>query len=66
MAYEVLWTRLLGLIAGPTTYCFSIVVATFIIGLALGSIIFGHLADKSRTPAVWLTARATANSSLPS
>ena len=56
MAYEVLWTRLLGLIAGPTTYCFSIVVATFIIGLALGSIIFGHLADKSRNPAVWLAA----------
>ncbi len=48
MAYEVLWTRLLGLIAGPTTYCFSLVVATFIIGLALGSILFGRLADKTR------------------
>lgn len=56
MAYEVLWTRLLGLIAGPTSYCFSIVVATFIIGLALGSIIFGPLADKSRNPAIWLAA----------
>ena len=54
MAYEVLWTRLLGLIAGPTTYCFSIVVATFIIGLALGSMIFGHLSDKVRDPAFWL------------
>jgi spermidine synthase len=56
MAYEVLWTRLLGLIAGPTSYCFAIVVATFIIGLALGSIIFGPLADKSRNPAFWLIA----------
>ena len=55
MAYEVLWTRLLGLIAGPTTYCFSLVVATFIIGLALGSIIFGRLADKARNPLGWLT-----------
>ena len=55
MAYEVLWTRLLGLIAGPTTYCFSLVVATFIIGLALGSILFGRLADKARNPLSWLT-----------
>ncbi len=54
MAYEVLWTRLLGLIAGPTTYCFSLVVATFIIGLALGSILFGRLADKTRNALVLL------------
>ncbi len=55
MAYEVLWTRLLGLIAGPTTYCFTLVVATFIVGLALGSIVFGHLADKTRNTLNWLT-----------
>ncbi|MDZ7597701.1 MAG: hypothetical protein U5J82_05270 [Desulfobacterales bacterium] len=36
MAYEVLWTRLLGLIAGPTTDSFTLVVTSFIIGLALG------------------------------
>jgi spermidine synthase len=46
MAYEVIWTRLLGLILGPTTYSFSLVVSTFIIGLALGNIIFGRLADR--------------------
>ena len=54
MAYEVLWTRLLGLIAGPTTYCFSLVVATFIVGLAVGSIIFGRMADKTGNALVWL------------
>ncbi|WP_319408306.1 fused MFS/spermidine synthase [uncultured Desulfosarcina sp.] len=54
MAYEVLWTRLLGLIAGPTTYCFTIVVATFIVGLAAGSILFGRLADKTRHALSWL------------
>ena len=48
MAYEVLWTRLLGLIVGPTTYSFSIVISTFIIGLAMGSIIFGWLADRMK------------------
>jgi spermidine synthase len=46
MAYEVFWTRLLGLIIGPTTYSFSLVVSTFIVGLALGNIIFGYLADR--------------------
>jgi spermidine synthase len=46
MAYEVFWTRLLGLIIGPTTYSFSLVVSTFIIGLAIGNIIFGRLADR--------------------
>ena len=48
MAFEVIWTRLLGLVAGPTTYSFTVVVATFIIGLALGGMIFGFLADRVR------------------
>jgi spermidine synthase len=53
MAYEVIWTKLLGLIVGPTTYSFTIVLVTFIAGLALGSVIFGWLADR-RKEAVWL------------
>jgi spermidine synthase len=48
MAYEVIWTRLLGLIIGPTTYSFTIVVATFITGLAVGSVYFGLLGDRVR------------------
>jgi len=48
MAYEVFWTRLLGLILGPTTYSFSLVVSTFIIGLAIGNLIFGWLADRAK------------------
>jgi len=46
MASEVIWTRLLGLIVGPTTYSFTLVLVTFISGLALGSLIFGHIADR--------------------
>jgi len=46
MAYEVVWTKLLGLIVGPTTYSFTIVLVTFITCLALGSLFFGKLADK--------------------
>jgi len=50
MAYEVIWTKLLGLIIGPTTYSFTIVLVTFITGLALGSMIFGRRADKTDDP----------------
>ena len=48
MACEVVWTRLLGLIVGPTTYSFTVVLVTFITGLALGSILFGWFADRVR------------------
>ncbi len=54
MAYEVLWIRLLALLAGPTTYSFTLVVATFIVGLALGSILFCRVADRSRSPFILL------------
>ena len=53
MAYEVIWTKLLGLIAGPTTYSFTIVLVTFILGLALGSMFFGWLGDKTKK-VMWL------------
>ena len=46
MAYEVIWAKLLGLIVGPTTYSFTIVLVTFILGLALGSMLFGWLSDR--------------------
>ena len=54
MAYEVTWTKLLGLLVGPTTYSFTIVLVTFILGLALGSIFFGYLADKMTRPIILL------------
>ncbi|MFA6472465.1 MAG: fused MFS/spermidine synthase, partial [Candidatus Latescibacterota bacterium] len=50
MAYEVIWTKLLGLIVGPTTYSFTIVLVTFITGLAVGSMFFGWLADRTGKP----------------
>ena len=34
---EVVWTRLMGMLLGPTVYVFSIILAVFLIGLALGS-----------------------------
>jgi spermidine synthase len=54
MSYEVIWTKLLGLIIGPTTYSFSIVLVTFITGLALGSILFGWIVDRVKKPVMLL------------
>ena len=34
---EVVWTRLLGMMMGSTVYVFSIILAVFLIGLAIGS-----------------------------
>ncbi|MGD8260735.1 MAG: hypothetical protein PVJ22_00135 [Desulfobacterales bacterium] len=48
MACEVIWTSFLGLIAGPITYSFTIVLVTFIGGLGLDSMIFGYVADRAK------------------
>ncbi len=40
MAYEIGWTRLLATILGSSTYAFTLMLATFLTGLVLGSVIF--------------------------
>lgn len=37
MMYEVAWIRLLTLVLGSSTYAFSLMLATFILGLSIGS-----------------------------
>jgi spermidine synthase len=54
MAYEVAWTKILGLVMGPTTYAFTLVLAVFIIGLAIGGWVSGWFVDRIRNPAVTL------------
>jgi len=54
LAYEVLWTRLLGLVFGPTIYAFSVVVASFIIGISLGSAAAARLLRRPIRAASWL------------
>lgn len=45
--YEVLWTRLLGHILGGSVYAFATMLASFLLGIALGSAI---AARKTRSP----------------
>lgn len=54
LTLQVVWTRLLVQILGPTTYAFSIVVAIFIIGLAGGAAIGAWLTARVRYSAVGL------------
>jgi spermidine synthase len=44
LAAEVIWTRLLSLLFGATTYTFSLILAVFLIGLGLGSTVGSALA----------------------
>jgi len=47
---QVLWMRQLGLIFGTTMEAVSTVLAVFMAGLALGSYLFGKMADKTKNP----------------
>ena len=54
LVYEVCWTRLLALVIGPTTYAFTTVVASFIIGVAIGSAAGARLVRRTSQPVMWL------------
>ena len=48
---EVVWTRLLAQILGPTTYAFSTIVSIFIIGIAIGAAA-PAASDMANTPVI--------------
>jgi spermidine synthase len=43
LAYEVLWTRILSIIIGATTYGFAILLMAFLAGIGIGSSVLGVL-----------------------
>lgn len=54
LAAEIGWARLAALLFGPTIYTFACVVASVILGVALGSAGAGRLLRGRRKPSVWL------------
>jgi spermidine synthase len=48
LCYEVLWTRTLIFFMGYSTYAFTSMLTTFLLGLALGSFLFARIADRSK------------------
>ncbi len=53
MIYEVCWTRALLMIIGSSTYAFTVMLSTFLIGIFLGSIVISRYADKAKSPIFW-------------
>jgi spermidine synthase len=53
---EVVWTRLLSLLLGPTVYTFSIILAVFLLGLWAGSSAGSSLARRFGSPRLALAA----------
>ena len=50
LIYEVVWQRMLTLMFGSTTFATATILATFMGGLALGSLYFGRLVDRYQQP----------------
>jgi spermidine synthase len=48
LASEVVWTRVLALVIGPTTYAFGLMLTTFIAGIGLGSWLGARLTGRLR------------------
>src|SRR5260221_459559 len=47
---EVIWTRLLSLLFGATTYTFSLILAVFLFGLGIGSSVGSAMASRITRP----------------
>jgi spermidine synthase len=54
LMHEIVWTRILSLVLGPTIYAFSATLAAVIAGVAIGSAIGTWLVGRTRSPAAWL------------
>lgn len=50
LGYQVTWTRLLASGTGNTTYVFTVILAMFLIGIALGAAIFNVVRPRLRDP----------------
>jgi predicted membrane-bound spermidine synthase/tetratricopeptide (TPR) repeat protein len=48
LVYQVVWTRMLTQIFGNTTYAIATVLSAFMAGLAIGSYLFGKIADRGK------------------
>ena len=54
LMHEIVWTRILALVLGPTIYAFAATVAVVIGGVALGSALGAWLLGRVRRPELWL------------
>ena len=50
--YEIAWTRLLSITVSSSTYAFTLMLATFLVGTAIGSAFFHYFLGRSKTVSV--------------
>lgn len=56
MIYEVGWTRTLLMVIGSSTYAFTVMLSTFLVGIFAGSLICARFIDRSKQPIGWFAA----------
>ena len=54
--WEILWTRLLSFLLGGSVYAFATMLATFLVGLSLGSAVASRLASSRKRAEAWFAA----------
>lgn len=54
MSYQIAWTRVISLIIDSTTYSFTIIVTSYILGLAVGSSSLAKMIDREKRPVTLL------------
>ena len=50
LVFEITWTRVFGLVFGSSVYSFALVLATYLLGLAIGSLVAGGRLAASKDP----------------
>jgi len=50
LTYQVAWNRILSLLLGSSIYAFSLILTTFILGLALGTVLFSRWVNRFKDP----------------
>jgi spermidine synthase len=53
LVYEVLWSRYLGLYVGHSAYAQVLVLAVYLGGMAVGSVVLADLSKRVRRPLLW-------------
>jgi len=50
LGYQVLWTRLLASGTGNSTYVFTMILAVFLTGIAIGAVVYSAVGERLRNP----------------
>lgn len=56
LSYEVIWTRVMAMMVGSSTYAFTMILTAFVAGIALGSAICSRFVHRFKHPMVVLGA----------